>query len=139
VSQRHARWLGRFGGLFCVLILVSVGAASASTSQSLVLAPSSPSVGDVVTGDACGLTPSHWFEMDTYGPNTTVDGPLDTTHVGRISADGCTGTLALLNPAQIAGAYSVYIYDCGGKGTGIGCAYGSHKRVLVDLDFTVAS
>jgi hypothetical protein len=74
--------------------------------------------------------------MDTYGPNAAVDGPLDSSNINRVGSDGCiSGTL--LNPARASGPYSVYVYDCGAKSTGIGCAYGSHTKVLLDEDFTV--
>jgi hypothetical protein len=129
---------GRLAGLLCVLSLMLAGAASAGNgTPTLGISPSAPVVGDVVTAFGCGYQPYHWYEMDTYGPNATVDGPLDSTNIGRVNANGCvSGTL--LNPATTAGEYSVYVYDCGAKGTGIGCAYGNHTRLLVDVDFAVS-
>ncbi len=113
----------------------AVPAVAAPGSPTLTIIPTLVHVGDTVIGSGCGYQPGHWYEMDTYGPNGSTDGTLDSINSSRVDSAGCIQGV-LLNPAAAIGVYSIYVYDCGAKGTGNGCAYGHHKVVL-DVDFQV--
>lgn len=120
---------------FIVICLAMIFAlsATASSSPTLTLTPSAPKVGDVVTGLACGLQHHQWYNITTYGPNTTRQGPVDSIIVGRADDNGCLGG-TLLNPAKAAGEYSTYVVLTHRQGTG-----GSGSRIVIDLDYQVSS
>jgi hypothetical protein len=119
------------------IVAASAGSASPG-APTFTISPAPAYVGDYVTGSGCGYQPSHWYEIDTYGPNTTVDGPLVSSSSTRADDTGCLN-VPLLSPARAAGAFSTYVFACSAKGSGNGCGYGSGGKLIVDVDFEVLS